>query len=273
VRDSVEIVVVSPFGSDAFDGATASIRRVWPGTVRTMRAGTSANDTARTRPLDVRAQSGDPVAVALSLDGAALVGAVRVVRDSATAGDTAWARQGGAVVVWPSGPAQWNARPAGDTAFGVTVSTLVWGSPGMPARSATVVAPFVRRAAPPPGRVVARWDDGDPAATEIPLGAGCMRSVAVTVPPAGDLALTPAFRRFAEQLAQACLGAHAWAAASDSDVETVLPGTTARGAQQTLSVSDTTRRDSAVVRWLLAAALAALVAELVMRRGTANATA
>ena len=274
VRDSVDILVVSPFGGDAFDGATAPIRRVWPGRVRTMRTAAPPNDTTRARPLDVRAQSGDPVAVALALEGAAPLGAVRVVRDSATAGDTAWARQGGAVVVWPSGPGDrgWNPRAAPDTAFGVTVSSLVAGSPGSPARSATVVAPFIRRAAPPPGRVVARWDDGDPAATETPLGAGCMRSVAVAVPPAGDLALTPAFRRFAKQLTGPCLGAYAWAPMPDSEVSAVLSADRARNAAQMLSVSDTRAPDS-IARWLLAAALGALVAELVMRRGAANATA
>ena len=275
VRDSVEIIVVSPFASDAFDGATAPIRRVWPGRVRTMRTGAPPNDTTRARPLDVRAQSGDPVAVALALEGAGPVGPVRVVRDSATASDTAWARQGGAVIVWPTGPRDhgWGARTATDTTFGVTVSALVAGSPGSPARSATVVAPFIRRAAPPPGRVVARWDDGDPAATEIPLGAGCMRSVAVTVPLAGDLALTPAFRRFANQLTGPCLGTSGWAAMPDSELSAVLSADRAGNAVRTLSVSDTSPRNSTIARWLLAAALAALVTELVVRRGAANATA
>ena len=127
VRDSVEILVVSPFGSDALDAATASIRRVWPGTVRTMRAGAPRSDTTRSRTPDVRARSDDAVSAALALHGAAPVGAVRVVRDSTTARDTAWARQGGAVVVWPRGPAQdegWQARVVPDTAFGVTVNSL-----------------------------------------------------------------------------------------------------------------------------------------------------
>ena len=275
VRDSVEIVVVSPFGSDAFDGATASIRRVWPGTVRTVRSGTPPNDTGRARPVEVRAQPGDPVAVALALDGVASEGAVRVVRDSATATDTSWARQGGAVVVWPSGPGDhgWTVRATADTAFGVTVSSLMAISSRSPARSATVVAPFIRRAAPPPGRVVARWDDGEPAATEAVLGGGCMRSVAVTLPAAGDLALTPAFRRFAERLTGPCLSGRAWAAMTDSEVSTVLPAARAGDSAQTRSASDTTRRNSAIVKWLLTAALAALVAELMVRRGAANATA
>ena len=274
-RDSVEIVVVSPFGSDALDAATASIRRVWSGTVRTMRAGTPPNDTTRARLLDIRAGAGDPVSAALALAGTAPAGAVRVVRDSTTAADTAWARQGGAIVVWPTGAAHqgWQARAAADTAFGVTVTSSVAASRTLPARSATVVARFVRSVTPPPGRVVARWDDGEPAATEIPLGAGCMRSVTVIVPSTGDLALTPAFRRFAEQLAGPCTSGDGWAAASDSAVSTVLPAAGVRDAAGTISAADTTRSDSTIAAWLLGAAMAAAVVELLVRRGAANATA
>ena len=273
VRDSVEIVVVSPFGSEAFDAATASIRRIWPGTVRAMRAGTPPNDTARARPLDVRAKSGDPVSAALALAGVSPMGAVRVVRDSTTGTDSAWARNGGMVVVWPGGtaPRHWQARSMADTAFGVTITAMV--SASSPAGSATVVAPFVRRATPPAGRVVARWDDGEPAATEISLGAGCMRSVAVTVPSAGDLALTPSFRRFAAQLAGPCIGGRTWVTVPDSLVSRILPAAGTRDVARTLSAGDSAPPDSSIVSWLLGAAIAALVAELVVRRGVANAAA
>ena len=158
-----------------------------------------------------------------------------------------------------------------DMAFGVTISAIV--SASSPAGSATVVAPFVRRATPPAGRVVARWDDGQPAATEMPLGAGCMRSVAVTVPSAGDLALTPSFRRFAAQLVGPCIGGRAWVAAPDSVVSTILPAVGARDAAQTLSAGDSAQPDSSIVSWLLGAAIAALAAELFVRRGAAHAAA
>ena len=143
VRDSVEIVVVSPFATDAFDAATASIRRVWPGRVRVMRAGAPPNDTTRARPLEIRAASGDPVLAALALAGTAPDGVVRLVRDSTTPADTAWARAGGAVVVWPRDPTErgWQARAAVDTAFGVTVVSSALVSPMWRGRSATVVAP------------------------------------------------------------------------------------------------------------------------------------
>jgi len=119
---------------------------------------------------------------------------------------------------------------------------------------------------------VARWDDGEPAATEIPLGAGCIRAVAVSVPSAGDLALTPAFRRFAEQLAGPCGGGRAWIAAPDSVVSTVLPVAGPGDAARTPSAADAGRSDSTIAAWLLGAAMAAAMVELLVRRGAANAT-
>jgi hypothetical protein len=100
-----------------------------------------------------------------------------------------------------------------------------------------------------------------------------MRSVAVIVPSTGDLALTPAFRRFAEQLAGPCMGSDGWAAAPDSVVSTILPAAGVRDAARAISAADTTRSDSTIAAWLLGAAMAAAVAELLVRRGAANATA
>jgi hypothetical protein len=100
-----------------------------------------------------------------------------------------------------------------------------------------------------------------------------MRSVAVVVPSTGDLALTPAFRRLATQLAGPCLGGHAWVAAPDSVVSTVLPAAGARDAAQTVSAVDFARSDVSIAPWLLGAALVALAAELLIRRRAANATA
>ncbi len=274
-RDSVEIVVVSPFGSDETDAATASIRRVWPGTVRTVRAGTPPNDTTGIRRVDVRSGSGDAVAAALALAGTTSAGAVRVIRDAITPADTAWAREGGAIVVWPSTavPEGWQTRATADTAFGVTVTSAVSASPTARARPATVVAPFARRVAAPPGRVVARWDDGEPAATETALGAGCVRSVAVMVPSTGDLALTPAFRRFAEQLARPCAASRGWIPVSDSVLSAVLPASASTDSLVRLPATDGTGSDSRLAAWLLGAAMAAALAELLVRRSAANATA
>ena len=65
-------------------------------------------------------------------------------------------------------------------------------------REATLVAPLARLDVVPDtsSRVIARWRDGAVAATERPLGAGCVRDIAVGVPLAGDVTLRPPFVAF-----------------------------------------------------------------------------
>ena len=274
-RDSVEIVVVSAFGRDEMDAATGSIRRAWPGALRLVRAAGVPDDSIGPGRAEVRASPGDAVAAALALSGAAPAGGrVRVVRDAITAADSGWAREGGAIVVWPSSgaPAGWQPRTRFDTAYGVSVLAARGGSAGTGTRAATVVAPFVRSATVPAGSVVARWQDGEPAATESALGAGCVRSVAVALPSAGDLAVTPAFRRFAEQLVRPCAGSRSIAQVSDSTLSVVLPVSVAADSVLRITTAEAVPTDSRVAAWMLGAALAALLAELVVRRG-ANATA
>jgi len=272
-RDSVEIVVVSPFESDEMDAASAAIRRVWPGTVRTIRVDAPPNETASARRVSVRSGPGDAIAAALALAGATSVGAVRVIRDAITPADTTWAREGGAIVMWPAAaaPEGWQTRAGADTAFAVTVTSAA--SASHTARRATVVAPFARRVAPPSGRVVARWADGEPAATETALGAGCIRSVAITVPSTGDLALTPAFRLFAEQLARPCIGGGASMPVSDSVLSAILPVSVVPDSVVAGAGADDTRSPSSIPALMLGAAIAAALAELLVRRGAANATA
>jgi len=276
-RDAVEIVVVSPFAQEELDAATAPIRGTWQGPLRLVRAGRLRGDTLAPARPTVRGGSGDPVVATLALVGAVPGGAAaRVVRDSLTAADRAWASVGRLVVVWPvTTPAPgWPRRSAADTAFAVTAI----GPAGQPApdsarRAATVVAPFVRASLPPPGRVVARWSDGEPAVTESALGAGCVRSVAVAVPGIGDLALTPAFRHFARRLVEPCGGTEVMRPAGDSVLTALLPS---RPSASTASATRPERARATTPRlavWLLALALAAGLAEMLVRRGASNAAA
>ena len=69
--------------------------------------------------------------------------------------------------------------------------TLPGRSTGVVAGDQAVVAPFAGRSIVPPGRAVARWADGVPAATERRLGAGCERDVGIPIPSEGDIALRP----------------------------------------------------------------------------------
>jgi hypothetical protein len=135
-----------------------------------------------------------------------------------------------------------------------------------------------RLAAPPPGRVIARWSDGAPAATETALGTGCLRAVAVSVPAAGDLPLTPAFRHFLRVLLEPCQSAGANAPASDRLVASVLPAIAATTADTepaiaSASVAPRAPRTDRLAAWLLALAVVAGVTEMFVRRGDARATA
>jgi aerotolerance regulator-like protein len=273
-RDSVEIVIASPFDGDEMDAATAAIRQRWRGSVRAVRVAVPPNDPAATGRVVVRATAGDPVAAAVALGGQARAGGdVRVVRDALTPGDSAWAQEGQTVVVWPAtAPSSWPLRARADTAFAVsTVGPL--RSARTDDAAATVVASFARTVAPPPGRVAARWQDGEPAATERALGAGCIRAVAVTVPAAGDLALTPAFRRLSERLTAPCANGTRSVPVSDSVLAFVLPAAIPSGAGAQPSVGIVDARASRLTAWMLALALVAALAELAVRRGATNATA
>jgi hypothetical protein len=270
-HDSVEIVVVSPFATEEVDAATGPIRRTWRGLVRRVRAGAPPpNDSAGGRP-DVRAPAGDAVAAALALAGNAPSSAdVRVIRDAMTAQDTAWARAGHVLVQWPAAalPTGWQRRTTNDTAFAVTAlqghQRLDMGP-----RAATVVGAFARTVTPPAGRTIARWQDGEPAVTEASLGAGCVRSVGVPVVAAGDLALSPAFRRFASRMVEPCGGPRSWVAAPASTVDTLLASDPRAVGREALAGTPTS--PSRLTKALLILAMLAALAELAVRRGSTHA--
>lgn len=274
-RDSVEIVVISAFETGEIDAATGSIRRVWPGAVRVVRVAGAPNDsTPRGRP-EVRASTGDPVAAAVALAGVTSpTGRVRVIRDGMTPADSVWARDGGTVVAWPSDGTMsgWQTRSPSDTSYGVSVLVAAHGASGNGVRGATVVAPLVRQAAAPAGTVVARWQDGEPAATESALGSGCVRSVAIAMPSAGDLAVTPSFRRFAEQLVRPCAGSWHTPPVSESMLSAVLPASVTRDSVPQVAAADAVPGSSRFAAWMLGVALVAALTELLVRRG-ANASA
>ena len=277
-RDSVEIVIVSPFATSELDGATNAIRPLWAGPVRLIRTTPVPNDSIIAGRPEVRAPAGDAVAASLALVGEIRGGGgVRVVRSAPTTADSAWAREGRALVIWPAVPAAspgWAQRQSPDTAFAVTALGTGAGSLTTVSTAATVVAPMIRTTVPPAGRVTARWSDGEPAVTEAALGAGCVRSVAVPVPTAGDLPLTPAFRRFAARLTEPCGAAASWMTASDSVLAVVLPAHPTPPARRATATVIGEPAPSRVTPWLLGLALTAALAELFVRRGAgASATA
>ena len=190
--DSVELVLVAPLVEEEWDAATPEIRKAWRGRARLVRVAAAESSSARFT-IDVRSPRDDPLRAAAALLGARSVTTpVHLLRTPPTPADSQWARDSAHVLLaWPAARVpRWPRRSRVDTVGAAT------------AGSAVVVAPFVREAVLPPGRVVARWVDGEPAAVERPLGAGCVRDIAIAVPGIGDLALRESLRRLLGALAE-----------------------------------------------------------------------
>ena len=247
--DSLEMVLVSAFGSEELDRATDSIRALWPGAIRLVRVAARV-DTSGPPGVVLVTAGDDPLRYALSAEPAASRADVRILRGVAGAADSAWAAEGNrALVLWPEATGA-----VRDTSGAVSAGDIV------------VVAPFPRptRAAPQ-GRVVARWLDGTPAAAEAEHGSGCIRTVDIPVPGTGDLVLDPRFQRLASRLAGRC-GLSAYSTPMDTARLTALAGMD-RGPRVPASALGRPRTvDSPLTPWLLAGALGLGVGELFLRR-------
>ena len=209
-REDIELVIVSPLVREEIDSATTALIALWEGPVRLARR-RAASVRQHLFTVELRAGGDDPVAASIAgiepsndTDSAR---AVRVVRDVAVdARDSAFARDGALLVLWPrtfmssvsSAPSAVQAlRPR------ATIDTIG----AFATARHTVVGAFARTHQPREGRVIARWMDGEPAATEVALGAGCLREVAIPVDPVGDLALRDSFRGAVRALLEPCGGA------------------------------------------------------------------
>lgn len=251
--DSVELVIVSPLANEEMDDATAGLRSAWPGRIRLAPVAATLEATAVPR-VEVRAIANDAVHAGLSLMGVVGAnGSVRVVRGTLTVADSSWAAQAGNVLLhWPASDADagWAPRPSIDAIGAVT------------AGAATIVARFPRLWVLD-GRPVARWADGEPAAVEHAVGAGCIRDVGVLLDQASDLTLREPFRRFAATLLVPCGGARS-ARPVDQTVRASLAGT---GSLATAtSVRDPATESSRLTRWLLVLGALLLIVELAVRR-------
>ena len=266
--DSVELVVISPFAWDESDAATRAIRATWPGRLRLVRVASTDAGSAPVS-IDVRnATLDDPVRAAVELLPRAdtlnrRTRFARIDRGAPGTGDTSWAKTGGAFVRWPASidSSGWAARARTDTAGAVIASD---GE-----RNAVVVSTFVRTVSPEAGRVIARWADGAPAATERMLGAGCVRAVTIPLPRAGDLALRESTRRLVAALAAPCGGERGTPGYASDSALAQLRGSGSLVATRALEMR--TASSARLATWLLAAALALLLLEPLLRRQRAAA--
>lgn len=252
--DSLALTIVAPFTADEFDQATLKIRSQWKGKIALAPVVPVQPSTIENR---FALAPDDPLAATLALlepDGDL---PTRLVRGPPTTADTAWARQGGTLVIWPRllEESGW-ARGRGDTIGGVA------------SHDQAVVATFPRAFIPPQGEIAAVWADGALAATEAPAAAGCIRSVAIQVPAAGDLVLRENFLRLARSLLSPCSGWNEAVPAPSAWLDS-LRGHEALFASS--AVAGRVDQKTPAHRWLLlSAALVFALEPLVRRRRVAS---
>ncbi|MEP7001060.1 MAG: BatA domain-containing protein [bacterium] len=293
--DSVQLHIVSPMALSEIDSATLRVRAMWPGAIRVERVATRPDSSTPWR-LERTLTSADPLGPALlssrasgfmrlssrtrSVSGSPPRGAsskpscaesrsrpslgdcgmtaecvnggsrdcamtTRLVRGALSATDSAFARGGGTVVRW-------------DTSAAPRVA-----AEGLAVGDDVIVAALGRVAVARTGRVVARWADGQRAAAESQLGAGCIREVGVMLPVAGDIALHPPFQRIARGLLAPC-GLVVAETAADSATVARFVGTS-RHAARADALRSGADRPSPLARWLLALALILGIGELIVR--------
>jgi len=254
--DSIDVVLVTPASAEEVDAATSSIRASWPGRLHLVRVRAETTSALVGRGLELGRDANDPVVAGLSLIPSTEIAApVRVVRGLLSAADSAWGRETGHVLVhWPAADsvADWPKRATIDAIGGVAS-----GSGALVARLPRLWAVT--------GRASARWADGEPAVVERPLGAGCIRDVAVLVDPASDVTLRAPFRDFAHALLEPCGGARAFAPA-DSQTLSSVSGTGPLAAASVFRGA--ANESSRYTPWLITLGAALLLAELALRRAS-----
>lgn len=247
--DSIQLVVIGTARRDAFDVASRNIRSAWPGRVEFRELGARRDAIAAQRAQLLTPLSDDPLAPALQRwEIRRGTHPVRVRRSVPTAADSAWARRTPDAVLahWPLIA---DAPPIAD-------GVLAFGE-----RAAPLVALLVRIDAAP-GYAIARWRDGEVAATEMATGEGCVKSVGVGLPSAGDLTLRAPFADFLDAVLAPC-GGYVGDTLPDSTL-TWLRGPERLAAARHVLLGST--EDSPYTSWLLLLAAAALIAEHLLRR-------
>ncbi|HEY2805831.1 MAG TPA: BatA domain-containing protein [Gemmatimonadales bacterium] len=249
--DSLELVIVSPFLEASFDAATDSIRRLWPGRARLVQV--AARSASAPRRISIVGAPDDPIRAPVALLGTRSGAETRVMRARPTAADSAFARGGGVLVIWPAAS---DGASRTDTVGAVAAGGVV------------VVAPFVRalRLPPSPGRAVAFWVDGVPAATERSSGTGCVRTVAIPLPTAGDLVLRQGVRGLVDALTSACGGPR------NSEPAAAARLAMLRGSAGLMraSLAPAGPRRSSASAWLLGISALLLLAEMLVRPRAAS---
>jgi hypothetical protein len=214
--------------------------------------------------LETNADVNDPISITVALAQGFANGRSLIER-SGTENPQSVTSTGGALIEWPA-----STRPL--YAIRRAVRDTVGGAM---AGDAVVVSAFERQWSYPAdslqgAEVIARWVDGEPAAIEKPDGGGCVRSVAIPVSVAGDLAIRKDFVRFVSSLTGPCARITS-SIPADRDVIAKLEGSGGLAPRAAFQPLSDARSDFAP--WLFALAIAAAVTELFVRRRSRNTTA
>jgi hypothetical protein len=255
--DSAELVIVAAFDSSMLDEATARVRREWPGAARLIPVTSRAPAEARGMTIDASSLDGDdPLTATIRLAGwagpalpAGIGAPVRIARASAlSSADSVLAAGGIALVHWPATTPEEarSAMPRSVVAGGLVVPLLAESAPVAPGE-----------------RVVARWEDGATAASMKGLGEGCVVDVGIRPVMSGDTPLREDFRELLGVFANACLPQVA-SGALDSTALAMLAGS--GGAADLVAMRTAGPATERISAWLLIAAIAALLLEIVARR-------
>ena len=243
--DTVRIALVAPFARSSFDNATSDVRAMWPDSIRLVRIPLPARVPALAQ-LEFETSGDDPVVAGIRLARAngLIRGKSRVIREGSAAPPDA----GELILLWPRAIRHDSARTDAVYAGGMTA-----------------IGQFTPMPLGDSGSVIARWMNGEPAATELQRAGGCIRRIGFDVPDGGDFVLTPSFQRLTAELLAPCGGMHETAQAPDSLVASLSqpsPGSSTR-----VRLSDDSRNRTAAIIMVLAILLG--LAELVVRRRSA----
>lgn len=258
--DSISLVIISAFPASSWDAATDTIRSLWPGAINVVRVSARRDTAPRETPvLSGNFAESDPLRFSGALASiGGEVGSVRIIRTGVLQQADGVS---GVLLHWPT-----SERPA----FARQTKSIAHGS--LIAGNAVVVAPFVTSFEFPAdsvrdARILARWEDGTPAAIQRSAANGCVRSTNIPVSSKGDLVIRPEFVSIVRELFRPCTPATKFAPASEAHLIRLKGGSAA--ARRTAFPASTSPA-SRLPFWLFLAGVAFLVAEQILRHRAKN---
>ena len=242
--DEVRVTAISPFAAGSLDPATHRIRALLRDSIALVPVTLPAARAVARAPLTLRADRDDPIAATAMLlgDSVARVGTVIERRATLAPNDMAAAEGGVTVVHWPA-----RITTRAPKLDGITIGSTTW------------IAPFERvpNAVPDGARAIGWWADGAPAVWRRDAGSGCLLTVHVALPAAGDHVLSLAAQAWLQALVTSCDPDAAVVRAAPAWFSPAVTGRPALVVQQLLS--------SPASPWLIVAALVLAAVEMALR--------